>query len=225
MIEDLGADQKAVQRRAAEAMAQCARVDPLVITRLEALLGEESWRQRWGAVFALSLAGAVPSSALPTLIEALDDDDGDVRWAAAGLVNQLGQRDPSIVLPALLHAARVGRVNQRKMSLYVLRDLRLQEGAGVAADGLEAAATEVRLAALSAFVVLAPDKLAAAERVILLVDDADARIRRTATVCLGELAVITDAVLDVLDRASKSDDPSLQRAANRALLRIRRPIP
>jgi hypothetical protein len=100
-----------------------------------------------------------------------------------------------------------------------------QEGFGVARDGLDAPAIEVRLAALAAFAALASDKPGAAERVAALVDDADDRMRRAAAAALGQLAVGTDVVLDVLNRAIKTDDPGLQRAADRALLRIRQAIP
>jgi HEAT repeat protein len=224
MVEDLGAQPKALQRRAAEAVAQCARIDARVVPRILALLDQAPWRQRWGAVFALSLLAALPPSALPTLLEAVDSDDGDVRWAAADLLKQLAQREATIVVPALMDAARHGGANQRKMSLYILRDLRLQDGIGVALDALDAPEIEVRLAALAAFVALAADRARAARRVVALVDDRDARMRRAAAAALGQLAVATDAVWDVLNRAAATDDPGLRRAADRALLRIRRAI-
>lgn len=217
VIECLGDERKAVQRYAAAAASQCAGIDPSVVDRLDAVVREGQWQQRWGAVFALSLVGSVRPSALPTLLEALDRDDGDVRWAAAQLVKELGQRDASLVTAALLEAAREDHVNQRKMSLYILCDLGLQSGTGVALDALRAEAIEVRLAALAALVALAPDKAVVAGHVVALVKDEDARIRRAAAAALGRLAVTTDAIISALEAASKTDDAGLRRAADGAL--------
>jgi HEAT repeat protein len=217
VIECLGDERKAVQRHAAEAASQCARIDSSVVDRLDAVVRTGQWQQRWGAVFALSLFGSVQTSALPTLLEALDRDDGDVRWAAAQLVKELGQRDASMVTAALLEAAREGHMNQRKMSLYILRDLGLQSGSGVALDALHAEAIEVRLAALAALVALAPDKAVAAGHVVALVNDEDARMRRVAAAALGRLEVTTDAIISALEAASKTDDAGLRRAADGAL--------
>lgn len=220
VIVSLGDERKAVQRRAAEAAAACVQSLPSVATRLHQVLREGPFHQRWGAAFALSLAGIVELSMLPTLLDALDKTDGDVRWAAADLMKRLAKQETSTVVVALLHAARAGAVNQRKMSLYILRDLQCQDASAVALDGLAAAAIEVRLAALSALVALAQDRAGAAARVVALVDDDDARMRRAAAAALGQLAVATDAVVARLEAATKTDDPSLRRAAEGALLRI-----
>jgi hypothetical protein len=217
VIECLGDERKSLQRRAAEAAAQAARGDPAVSGRLQEVVDNASWRQRWGAVFALSLSGSVQRSALPTLLEALDSDDGDVRWAAADLVKQLAQREWESVTAALLATAGAGTAKQRKMSLYLLRDLRFQDGVGVALAALRVDAFEVRLAGLAALVALAPDKARAAEQVVALVQDDDARMRRAAAAALGQLEVATPDVLAALQRAAQTADSALCRAAERAL--------
>lgn len=220
LLASLGDERKAVQRRAAEAAAACARKDPALAERLEHLLASGPWRQRWGAAFALSLAGAVSLASLPTLLAALDSDDGDVRWAAGDLLKRLAARDRSGVIAELVQSARTGAANQRKMALYILRDLRSPEGAQPAFDGLAAAETAVRLAALSALVVLAHGQADAAHCIVPLLTDGDVRLRRAAAAALGQLNVATDAVRAALQAATQTDDPALQRAAHGALARI-----
>lgn len=217
VIECLGDERKAVQRRAAEAAAQRARIDPTVAERLHEVVTASPWRQRWGAAFALSLLGPLHAMALPTLLEALDSDDGDVRWAAADLLKQLAARESMAVSAALLQSARDGTANQRKMALYCLRDLDVSDAAPVATEALAAGPIEVRLAALAALVPLARDKAAAARHVKELVTDADLRMGRAAAIALGQLGVATDDVRAVLDGALTAGDPSLRRAAERAL--------
>lgn len=216
-IEYLGDERKAVQRRAAEAVSECALRDPAVLERLDAVVSNGPWRQRWGAVFARSLLGLVHSSALPTLLEALDHSDGDVRWAAADLVKRLAQRELSIVTTAVLRTARAGGLNQRKMSLYLMRDLGLPNGIDVVRDALRAEAIEVRLAALAALVALAQDKAMAAGLVVALVYDENERMRRAAAAALGKLEVTTDEIVTALEGASHTDDAGLRRAADSAL--------
>jgi HEAT repeat protein len=218
MIECLGSATKAVQRRAATAVAACARIDPRLAASLHEVVRTGSWRQRWGAVFALSLSGSVPQTALPTLLEALNADDGDIRWAAAGLVKDLVVRDAPTVLPVLFAAAaRQGARNQRKMALYCLRDLQVGDGAAVAVEALSADAADVRLAALATLVSVARDKAAAAVRIALLLRDPDAGVRRAAAAALGQLGSATPDILEVLRHAASADDPSLRRAAEQAL--------
>lgn len=220
VLESLADERKAVQRRAAEAVAACVRDDAALIERLEHVLAAAPWRQRWGAAFALSLAGTVRLAMLPTLLEALDSNDGDVRWAAADLLKRLAAHDRTVLIAELVQAARTSTVNQRKMAFYILRDLQSPEGSQPALDGLAAAEIEVRLAALSALVAVTPDKADAASRVVPLLTDDDVRLRRAAAAALGQLGIATDAVRVALQAAAQTDDPALQRAANAAWARI-----
>jgi HEAT repeat protein len=216
-IESLADERKTVQRHAAEAVAHAAGIVPIVVQRLEDIVTSGPWRERWGAVFALSLMGTIRQSALATLLEALDSDDGDVRWAAADLLKRLARGASALVTGALVQAAQTGTAKQRKMSLYLLRDLQFHAAADVARIALEADVMEVRLAALAALAALALDKTAAAAHVVTLMRDDDERMRRAAAVALGQLGVATTEVLSTLAAARQSGDPSLKRAAERAL--------
>ena len=78
-------------------------------------------RQRWGAAYALSLLGDAPPVTLPTLLEALGSDDGDVRWAAGNILARL--RGDTALVDALQQLLGTGNPAQRKMAAYCLRDL------------------------------------------------------------------------------------------------------
>src|SRR5262249_16709433 len=103
LIDCLGDQRPAVQRRAAETLATLRARDVPVRALLLAALGSEVPRQRWGAAYALSLDDAPPQEVLPVLLDSLGSDDGDIRWAAANIVARMrNERDTIERLCALL---------------------------------------------------------------------------------------------------------------------------
>lgn len=215
----LGDAHKLVQRRAAEAFAALAGRGVGVGERLRAALDARDIRLRWGAAYALSLIGPLPLDALPTLLDVMALDDGDLRWAAAELVKRLAATDRAAVVQRLL-AAAAEPAAQRKMALYCLRDLAVGEAFGVALDAVKGGHIETRLAALAVIAAVHPDPAAAARRMAMLVEDPDPRMQRAAAGTLGGLGVSFEEVVDALRRAEASDDPSLRRAAARSLRRL-----
>ena len=180
LCECLDDPHKLVQRRAAEAFAALARRGVPVEPHLRvALAARRSCAVRWGAVYALSLIGPLPRAALPTLLEVIGLDDGDLRWAAADLLEQLAARERPAVVAGLL--GRGGRPGpQRKMALYCLRDLGVAEAFDAALAALADAHVETRLAALAVVAAVHPDPIVAAERIAALIDDGDPRLQRAA---------------------------------------------
>jgi hypothetical protein len=214
--ECLGDPAKRIQRRAAEVFAALAVRGVAVGDRLHAALGAAELRQRWGATYALSLIGAVPLAALPTLLELLGSDDGDLRWAAAQLVERLASVDRATVSARLLGAARAPGA-QRKMALYCLRDLDVEEGCDAALAALTDEHIETRLAALSFVAQVHRDRAAAARQIAALLVDGDPRMQRAAAGTLGSVGVSSEEVLQALHRAAASTDSSLARAATHSL--------
>jgi len=211
----LGHARKPVQRRAAEAFAALARAGVAVRPWLERALGDASLRRRWGAAYTLSLLGAPPPACLPVLLETLADPDGDLRWAAAGIVLQM--RDDPALEPALVGLLGGSGGAGRKMALYCLRDL------PASSSGARAAATRaladpdvgVRLAAVATVAALAAGD--APGCLVALLDDPDAGVRRATAAALARLAPHAPAVRDALERAAGRDDRALRRIALRAL--------
>jgi len=213
----LGAGTKAVQRGAAETLAALVRAGQAVDDLLASALVDPAPRRRWGAAYAWSRIGTVPPACLPVLLEALASDDGDLRWASAAILREIGDR------AGLVHALRGLRTSpspvQRKMALYCLRDLNVR-AAGVEAEirgALDDPAAAVRLAAMSALASLAEDRPAAARALLARLDDEEAGVRRAAAAALGRLGAIDAGVISALRGALGTDDPGLVRAAAGAL--------
>lgn len=217
----LGAAEKIVQRRAAEAFAQLHRAGVAVERPLLLTLRSQELRRRWGAAFALSLIMPLPAEARGVLLESIGLDDGDVRWAAADLLAKMPASDTDG--GDVLELLAAGNVNQRKMAAYCLRVR--NEPSASSQVALTAALADpssgVRLAALAALSRLAVDRSSAAPAVAALLDDANPGVRRAAAAALGDLGELRADVLDVLRRAETSDDESLRRAAARSLAKLR----
>jgi HEAT repeat protein len=227
LIRCVGANRKAIQRRAAEALAAVASHDARVVEKLRATLSHAGARMRWGVAYALglvTLGGALDLAAMPNLIEALSTNDGDVRWAAAELVVRLGKEHREAVSHQLIALARGVDPNARKMALYCLRDVGgpREELLAVAEACCADHHSIVKMAALSLLTRIGD----AGERgtnlaIHLMQNDPDAGVRRCAAVALGHLGNHSALVTDALVRAAKIDgDVSMQRAANGALTRL-----
>ena len=220
LADCLGAGRKAVERPAAEAFAAlAARGIPVHDVLLDALASPLP-RRRWGAAFALSLAGNPPAATLPVLLETLGADDGDLRWAAASIVMRLPDR--AALVGSLLALVTSGNAAQRKMALYCLRDLeaRTPEVEQAVLRALGDADRDVRLAAIATLARLACGRGAAAERLVHALETGDERVRRAAAAALGALGERSASVLAALRAAGASPDPSLRRAAEGALRQL-----
>ena len=220
LADCLGAGRKAVERPAAEAFAALAARGVPVDEILLGALASPLPRRRWGAAFALSLAGDPPPATLPVLLETLGADDGDLRWAAAGIVVRLHER--VALVESLRALVASGNAAQRKMALYCLRDLEARTPAVEQAvlHALGDADRDVRLAAVATLARLARDRGAAAAKLVHALETGDERVRRAAAAALGALGERSAPVLAALGAASASPDPSLRRAAKGALRQL-----
>lgn len=230
LVGCIGANSKAVQRRAIDALAALkASGDSRIVDSIRRELSSDDRRARWGAAYALAQIGndSFAMNAADAIAEALGDDDGDVRWAAAELFVRLGRDHPSDIRARLLTLAASGNPNGRKMALYCFRDLGFS-----GADLLEILGRaihdpdmHIRLAALAVLARLKGSDAAVA-RVILecLESDPDAGVRRAAAATLGNLRGLSPRTLDALRAASEdAADVSMQRAAKSALERLEKP--
>lgn len=226
VVECLGSDSKAVQRRASDALVARAQGDARVAGAVRGLLNSANSYARWGAAYALGTIGGdvLDLGALDALLEALDASDGDLRWAAAQRVVDLGRNNRGEVCGALVALEHRGGVVARKMALYCLRDL------GAASDEVrelaERTATDggvhLRLAALSLLGTLGDSSGRAAETIAQRLEkDSDAGVRRSAAAALGQLGNRSPRVVSALRLAAGSaDDESLRRSAMQALKRL-----
>jgi HEAT repeat protein len=222
----LGAASKAVQRRAADAFASVAPHDNRIPATLRAVLEGNDLRARWTAAYALARLGCcdLARHATGALFAALTSDDGDVRWAATGLIVKLGEDNRDDVITRLLDLAHADNLVGRRMALYCLRDLRAKGPAVLEAieSASRADAPYLRLAALAALARLADSRDGASEIALrCLESDPDAGVRRAAAATLGTIGSPTPHALAALARAAATPgDESLRRAARSALKRM-----
>ena len=225
VVECLGAPRKTMQRLAADVLARTtdAARTAAVIARLRAAARSDEPRRRWGAVYALGRLGVFEVAMVPVLLAVFDHRDGDERWAAAELMRACARRHAAVVLPALVDAAVAGSAEQRKMALYVLRDVAADDPRvhDVTRRGLAAGAVGIRFAALSALTRLVPRPVDACDLVLALADrDPDPGLRRAAVSALGWVGRGVGAADAALATADRSADPSLRRAAAIARRRL-----
>jgi HEAT repeat protein len=219
LVRGLDHPTKLARRQAAEALGEAGVRDPAVRARLLPELEVGDPARRWTVAYALFLAGERSERLWPVLRDALGSADGDLRWAASRLVVALEVAD---LTERLLATLASGPPEQRKMALYCLRERGVRsadiDAAVVAA--LEDADSGIRLAAMSALVVVARDPGPAARALQRRLHDRDAGVRRAAAAALGRLGVRSPDVVAALDEATHTDDEALARAARGALERL-----
>src|SRR5262249_40620942 len=148
-------------------------------------------------------------------------DDGDIRWAAAGLIVRLADAHRDAVGDALRSLAIDGNLNARKMALYCLRDIGcpIDDAIALAQRACADRHSLLKMAALSLLSHNATHDERAASIAIELLDDSDAGVRRCAAVALGHIGENSERVTSALERALSGGDAYLTRAAEGALRR------
>jgi HEAT repeat protein len=225
IFENLAHSSKAVQRHAAGAIAAAGASNPAVAARLVSLLDAPEPRARWAAAYALGrIDGALDMRACAVLTEALSNPDGDVRWAALELLVRLGRRHREEMRSRLLALQQSPDVNGRKMSLYALRDLGIDDWAVLASVCAACASRDkqVRLAALSFLKQSGTSGSEAARAVVECLESVgDPGVRRAAAFTLGYLDNRSERVLSALRKAAEAADAALGRAARHSLARLK----
>jgi HEAT repeat protein len=217
------------ERRAA---CSAAAQDPSGVLLAEALAGHrDEPPRRVGAAFPFARREPPGPRLLPALVEALASGDGDVRWAAARLLVDAGRLHGE-VLPLLVGLARAGENPVvRRMATFALRELAPDrpEAAEVLLAGARDGDLHVRRAATTAMAsLLDPPESVARHLLAALREDPDAATRRLAALALGEIgaahpAAVPAETADLLAAAgARAEDPDLVRAAERALVRLRK---
>lgn len=190
-------------------------------------------RDPGGRVFAaLALARLEPPepALLPALVEGLDAREGDLRWAAARVLVDLGRLHGEIVRVLLGLVGGDQPAGVRRMAIFCLRELAPDQPAVAAA--LVAASRDadalVRRAALVAMAGLLDPPAAVPERLADALEDADVRTAAAAALALGELAgrqrgALAERAARALGRRrAAAPAPALAHALDGALERLAR---
>lgn len=229
LAKALGDPEKAVARAASDALVEIATRIGGVESAIREALHSDVPSRRWGAALTAARIEPPGPRLLPSLVEALASADGDVRWATARRIVEIGRLHGE-VLPLLLAMVRSAEpAVQRRMATFALRELapdRIE-----AAEALLAATRDtdlqVRRAAFTAMASLvAPPPRVAARLLEALREEDDAGSRRLAALSLGEIgranprAISPEAIRQLRDDEQRCQDPDLRRAIRRALGRI-----
>jgi HEAT repeat protein len=229
LLADLEKPDKRVLRQAVDALIRIAAEDPQIGKTLGELLTDSNRKNRWPIAYVLGSLSLLPQSGVQVLIETLDHRDPDIRWAVALLLSRLANKDRKI-LGLLVKLTSKGTAKQRRMAIYTLRDVELNddERAETLLNSLRDPDPTVRVAAVTS--LKTQSGLSEAGRNELLErfsQDEDPRVRHTAAVTLAYLGVSSEEFLNALTKASASDDAQLKKAATTALaiLKNKRPAP
>jgi HEAT repeat protein len=227
LVLRLGSKERAAQRAACDEVAHRLKDEPELRQLLRDLLHEGSLHARFAAAFVLFHEDRPTLRLLPALLDALELEDGDLRWSAARMLATLGRLHGE-VLPLLLHAARASDSPTRQcMALYTLRELAPENSqtheSFVAA--LNAADPQVRRAALSSLAKLTDPSRDCLDRALEIAsNDEDPSLRRIAVTVLPDLArhhaATRDEVAALLTTLQTASDPALARAARAASGRL-----
>jgi len=152
------------------------------------------------------------------LVETLDHRDPDIRWAVALLLIRLAKTERPISR-LLIELASKGTANQRKMAIYSIRDVGLDdESVQTLLSSLRDPDPTVRVAAVTSLRM--QSRLSEEGKNELLqrfLTDQDPRVRNTAAVILAYLGAPSEEFLSALTKASTSDNAQLKKAAITAL--------
>lgn len=224
----LGDPSKAVARAASDALVEIARRAGGVDEVLRRALHGETPALRFGAAVTLARLEPPNPRLLPALVEALASADGDVRWAAARVLVDVGRLHGE-VLPLLVGLVRGGeRAPLRRMATFALRSLAPDrpEAARVLLEATRDGDLHVRRAAFTALAALIGPPPEVARRLLeALRNDPDAASRRLAALALGELAAAGvplpgEAREALCDSLAASEDRDLRRAVERSLAKL-----
>lgn len=224
LIADLEAGPKPVIRAAVDALLALAQTSAEVRNRLDLRLHEPHIKNAWAVAYILAQLPQPPHNVIQQLLQALAHPDADIRWAIGLLLVRLANRDEAIQRE-LRQLCATGNATQRRMAIYGLRDLNLQDAASAQVFFLALRDVDplVRIAAAAGLKTKAP--LDAREKGALLtafMEDPDSRVRRVAAVVLAQAGTPSEVFLQALNLAAEGGDEQIRRAANAALSLLQR---
>lgn len=216
-------------RAAVDELIALALESPPLRERLELRLTETERRNDWPTAYILGNLPNPSGAALEHLLDSLDHEDPDVRWAIALLLVRIA-KNKAEVIGRLIRLCAAGSCNQKRMALYALRDLGLTDAASLDAlfAALEDTDATVRVAAA---ICLKPrlDVDETGKRRLLEVyrRDGEPKVRHTVAIALAALGKPQPEFISALQENSESEDKQTKKAAIAALelLKIRRSAP
>jgi HEAT repeats len=227
LIAGLADSRKPRIRAAADALVALAAHDSGVRAALQQALGSAEHRNPWAIAYVLGHLPQPAGATIRALLAALDHDEADIRWAIALLLVRLARSEHAII-NLLLELSASGTANQKRMAVYCIRDLQLQDVASLkallAASGDREPA--VRVAAVTSLKTRENAGPEARKRLLeLFLTDPDVRVCNTAAITLARWGSPSEDFLAALRGAAHGENAALKKAAGAALslLKTERP--
>jgi HEAT repeat protein len=219
LIADLDHPDKPTIRAAVDQLIGLARESVQVRTALEQRLVELGHRDYWPVAYVLGHLPQPSGATIRNLLDTLDHREPDIRWAIVLLLVRIAKTESSII-NLLIELCENGTTNQKRMAIYGLRDLVLNDVVSLQAllSSLSDPDPTVRVAAATSLKNRTDD----AERVrsALLQSyllDVDIKVRSAAAVTLANIGLPSEEFLRALKEASESDNSQSKKAATVAL--------
>jgi HEAT repeat protein len=219
LIEALEHPEKPVIRAAVDALARAAAESATLSARLNALLGDSQRKNRWAVAYVLAQLPSPSNAVIAVLLDGLDHPHADIRWAIGLLLVRLAKESRPLA-EALLRLCSRGAPTQRRLAVYCIRDLNLQDRATRRAllSALHDQDPLVRIAAagsLRRVVELGRCDYDALLRTFL--EDPDTRVRGVAALTLAQKGYATNQFFEALEKEANSGNEQTGRAARTAL--------
>ncbi len=197
LVDGLGDRERTVARAAGEALLALARrsdgVAPLLRAGLrvaqpgaatgDPVAGRAGRARRIRAALLLARLEPPGPGLLPALVDGLGARDGDVRWAAARVLVDMGRLHPEIVGVMIGLVRSAGDPSARRMASFALRELApdLPQAAAALLSATEDEDRDVRHAAVTALAGLLDPPATVVARLAELCGDPDETLARLAS--------------------------------------------
>ena len=227
LIADLDHPDKPTIRAAVDQLIGLARESAQARTALDRRLNELGHRNYWPVAYILGHLPQPSGATIRNLLDTLDHRQPDIRWAIVLLLVRIAKSD-SAIIGLLIDLCQSGTANQKRMAIYGLRDLALNDAASLQAllHSLSDSDTTVRVAATTSLRNRTDDTDRVRDALLQsYLIDADIKVRSAAAVTLANIGSPSEEFLIALREATRSADSQARKAAFVALelLEKRRP--
>jgi HEAT repeat protein len=218
LIAGLAESEKTKIRAAVDALITSADHEPGLRAALEQALEDAQHRNPWAFAYVLGHLPQPSAATIRMLLAALDHHEPDIRWAVALLLIRLAKTENVVGL--LLELARSGTANQKRMAVYCIRDLQLQDEASL--EALLAASRDsepaIRVAAATSLKTRSNAGPKARKRLLeLFLTDTDVKVCNAAAITLAQLGSPSEEFVAALRVAANSENAALKKAVSAAL--------
>jgi HEAT repeat protein len=219
LIADLDHPDKPTLRAAVDELIVLATNNEPVRETLDQRLIEPDHKNYWPVAYILGHLPKPSGVALRTLLQTLDHPEPDIRWAISLLLVKIAKSEGSVV-NLLIDLCHNGTANQRRMAVYCLRDLELNDADSLQAiiDLLSDADSTVRVAATTSLKSRSDENERVRQALLKsYLHDGDIKVRNAAAVTLASFGAPSEDFLRALKEAAESDNAQVRKAAVVAL--------